>query len=72
MIDRFRYLNVGLAAVLVFVGVKMPLADVCTCPCTCRWPRSWRLLGTAVAASLLRTERTAPPARKPLTTEGGL
>ena len=28
MIGRFRYLNVGLAAVLIFVGVKMALVDV--------------------------------------------
>jgi tellurite resistance protein TerC len=32
MIDRLRYLNVGLAAVLVFVGLKMSLVDVYELP----------------------------------------
>ncbi|MBW3593095.1 MAG: TerC family protein [Actinobacteria bacterium] len=32
MIGRFRYLNIGLAAVLVFVGVKMTLSDVYEIP----------------------------------------
>jgi tellurite resistance protein TerC len=32
MIDRFRYLNLGLAAVLVFVGLKMSLADIYEIP----------------------------------------
>lgn len=32
MIERFRYLNVGLAAVLVFVGLKMTLADLYAVP----------------------------------------
>jgi tellurite resistance protein TerC len=32
MIGRFRYLNLGLAAVLVFVGAKMVLADVYAVP----------------------------------------
>ena len=32
MIERFRYLNLGLAAVLVFVGLKMTLGDVYEIP----------------------------------------
>ena len=72
MIDRFRYLNVGLAAVLVFVGLKMTLADVVHVPVYASLAVIVAALGASIAVSLLRTEHTAPPARKPLTNEGGL
>jgi tellurite resistance protein TerC len=74
MIDRFRYLNVGLAAVLVFVGLKMTLADLWHVPVYASLAVIVAALGASIAASLLRAERPAPapPAREPLTTEGGL
>ena len=54
MIGRFRYLNVGLAAVLVFVGAKMTLSDVVTIPVYLSLAVIVAALGVAVAASLRR------------------
>jgi tellurite resistance protein TerC len=71
MIDRFRYLNVGLAAVLVFVGLKMTLADVWHVPVYISLGVIVAALGASIAASLVRSEQGAP-AGKPATTEGGL
>jgi tellurite resistance protein TerC len=53
MIGRFRYLNVGLAAVLVFVGLKMTLADVVHVPVYASLGVIVLTLALAVAASLL-------------------
>ena len=50
-IGRFRYLNVGLAAVLVFVGAKMAAADVVHLPVWLSLLVIVALLGSAVAAS---------------------
>ena len=52
MIGRFRYLNVGLAAVLVFVGAKMTLADVVKVPVYLSLTVIVAALAIAVAASL--------------------
>jgi tellurite resistance protein TerC len=57
MMVRFRYLNVGLAAVLVFVGAKMTLADLYEIPVFLSLALVVVTLGSAVAASLLRTPR---------------
>jgi tellurite resistance protein TerC len=54
MIDRFRYLNVGLAAVLVFVGAKMTLADVVHVPVYASLAVIVLALAAAVGFSLLR------------------
>ena len=54
MMGRFRYLNVGLAAVLVFVGLKMTLADVYKVPAFVSLAVIVALLAVAVGASLLR------------------
>ena len=54
MIGRFRYLNVGLAAVLVFVGAKMTLSDVVKIPVYLSLAVIVAALGVAVAASLRR------------------
>ena len=54
MMGRFRYLNVGLAAVLVFVGLKMTLADVYKVPAFVSLAVIVVLLAVAVGASLLR------------------
>jgi tellurite resistance protein TerC len=54
MLERFRYLNVGLAAVLVFVGLKMTLAAVVHVPILVSLGFIVLALGTSVAVSLLR------------------
>ncbi len=54
MIGRFRYLNLGLAAVLVFVGLKMTLADVLEIPVYLSLAVIVATLAGAVGASLLR------------------
>jgi tellurite resistance protein TerC len=57
--DRFTYLNYGLAAVLGFVGAKMLLADVVHIPIAASLGVIAVLLGGAVAASLRSTARPA-------------
>ena len=54
MLDRFRYLNVGLAAVLVFVGLKMVLADVIHVPIVVSLGVVVAALGASVPASFAR------------------
>jgi tellurite resistance protein TerC len=61
MIGRFRYLNVGLAAVLVFVGVKMVIADLYEIPVYVSLAVIVVVLAAAVGVSLLH----APPHRQP-------
>ena len=61
-LDRFQYLNYGLAAVLGLVGVKMLLADVYDPPVYITLGAVIVVLGTAVLASLWAT-RNDPPAR---------
>jgi TerC family integral membrane protein len=74
LIDRFRYLNLGLAAVLVFVGLKMTLADVYKVPVHVSLAVIVLTLATAVVASLVGSdedgERERPPRREPAPTEG--
>jgi TerC family integral membrane protein len=62
MIDRFRYLNLGLGVVLVFVGAKMGLADVYEIPVWASLGAIVAALAAAVAASLLRPEPAGRPA----------
>ena len=62
MIERFRYLNLGLAAVLVFVGLKMTLADVYEIPAHVSLAVIIITLAAAVAFSVARP---FPPARPP-------
>jgi tellurite resistance protein TerC len=54
MLGRFRYLNVGLAAVLVFVGLKMSLVDLYEVPAFASLAIIAALLAAAVGVSLLR------------------
>lgn len=54
MIGRFRYLNVGLAVVLAFIGLKMLLADLYEMPTYASLAVIVLTVGTAIAASLLR------------------
>ncbi|HJU48924.1 MAG TPA: TerC family protein [Gaiellaceae bacterium] len=63
MIDRFRYLNLGLAAVLVFVGLKMTLADVAEIPVHLSLAVIVVVLAAAVALSLARAPRQTRPLR---------
>jgi tellurite resistance protein TerC len=53
MLGRFRHLNVGLAAVLVFVGLKMSLADLYEVPAFASLAIIAVLLAAAVGASLV-------------------
>jgi tellurite resistance protein TerC len=63
MIQRFVYLKVGLAAVLVFVGAKMLLADVYHVPIWASLLVIAALIGVSVVASLRATAQApAPPA----------
>jgi TerC family integral membrane protein len=62
MIDRFRYLNVGLGVVLVFVGAKMGLADVYEIPVWASLGVIVITLAAAVAVSLLRPDPAGRPA----------
>ncbi len=66
VIDKFRYLKVGLALVLVFVGTKMVLADVYKVPVLASLGIIAAILGLSVAASLLipRRVRIEPVARR--------
>ena len=69
MIGRFRYLNVGLAAVLVFVGAKMALSDVFHIPVYVSLAVIVLTLALAVGASLLRMPDLRGTAADPTTDE---
>jgi tellurite resistance protein TerC len=69
MIGRFRYLNVGLAAVLVFVGAKMALSDVFHVPVYVSLAVIVLALAVAVGASLLRMPEFPGSADNPTTGE---
>ena len=59
LVDRFRYLKVGLSAVLVFVGVKMTIVDYVKMPPLASLAVIAGLLGASVVASLVVTGREA-------------
>jgi len=69
VIDRFRFLRLGLAAILVFVGAKMLLAEVVHVPIALSLGVIVVVLGAAVAASLLLPApddaRETPRPRRP-------
>jgi tellurite resistance protein TerC len=71
LLERFRHLKVGLAAVLVFVGAKMTLVDVVHVPPALSLVAVLLILGGALAASLLvpRPE-PAPVPRAPTSGPG--
>jgi len=60
-VDRFRYLKVGLAAVLVFVGAKMGAVDLYKVPALVSLCVITLILGGSIVASLLVSRRAAPP-----------
>jgi tellurite resistance protein TerC len=56
-VDRFRYLKPGLAALLVFAGLKILLADIVPIPIALSLAAIVAILGTAIGASLLADRR---------------
>ena len=62
VIDKFIYLKVGLAFVLLFVGAKMLLLDVVHIPIAASLGVIAGILGVSIAASLLRAPRDPPAA----------
>jgi tellurite resistance protein TerC len=57
LVDKFRYLKVGLAAVLVFVGAKMTAVDIYKIPPAASLAIVLLLLGGSIAASLMVSRR---------------
>jgi tellurite resistance protein TerC len=57
VIDRFVYLNIGLALVLVFVGAKMLLTGTVEIPIAASLGTIAAILGIAIGASMWRTRR---------------
>ncbi len=57
--DRFRYLKLGLALVLIFVGAKMLLTDILHIDPMPSLAVILGILGAAMAASLLADRRDA-------------
>jgi tellurite resistance protein TerC len=55
LVHRFVYLQIGLAAVLIWVGIKMALHDVFKVPTLLSLAVIIAILGTAIIASLVRT-----------------
>jgi tellurite resistance protein TerC len=66
VMDRFRYLDVGLAAILLFVGAKMMLTDVYKVPIGAALAVVAGILATSVAASMLPSRRGVSPAQDPV------
>ena len=60
VIHRFHYLRLGLSTVLVFVGLKMVLADVYPVPIGVSLGIIALVLATSVAASVFFPKRAAP------------
>ena len=63
MVDRFRYLNLGLGAVLVLVGAKMATAELYHPPAGLTLAAVAAIVAAAIAASLLAPADLAPPRR---------
>ncbi len=57
LMARFRYLNIGLALILVFVGTKMLLTDVYKIPIAVSLAGIVGVLGLAALASVIRKAR---------------
>ena len=55
--DRFVYLNVGLAVILIFIGAKFVLTEVVHIGVGLSLLVIVAVMGTAIAASLLRSRR---------------
>jgi tellurite resistance protein TerC len=70
-IGRFRYLNVGLAAVLVFVGAKMAASDHLHLPVWLSLLTIVAILGTAIFASLRSSAPSPAPTSEERSTSTG-
>ena len=69
VVDKFRYLKVGLAGVLVFVGAKMALMDFIKLPPLASLAVIAAILGASIVASLARS-RSEKRARAVQAAEG--
>lgn len=65
MMSRFRYLKLGLAAILIFVGAKMALVEFVKIPAFVSLGVIGFLLAVAVLASLIRARRLESGASGP-------
>ena len=59
-LDRFQYLKVGVALILVLIGFKMALSGFFHVPTPAALAGIVLLLGASIVASLLKTRRDAP------------
>jgi tellurite resistance protein TerC len=59
LVDKFRHLKLGLAAVLVFVGIKMTIVDVFKIPPAVSLVVILAILGASMAASFWEPKRPA-------------
>jgi len=57
VMDKFRYLKVGLATVLVYVGIKMTIADLYKIPVGVSLGAVAMILAIAIVASLIASGR---------------
>ena len=64
---KFAYLQVGLAGILGFVGIKMLLTDLYKIPIGLSLAVIVAILGTAIGASIVKDRRSSQP---PITAEG--
>ena len=65
IMDMFRYLKVGLGAVLIFVGIKMTTSDIYHMPIALSLAVIVLLIGGSVVASLLLPEKKEEEAHIP-------
>jgi len=65
MMDRFVYLKYGLAAILVFVGIKMVIVDIWHVPTTLSLAVIAVVLALSVALSLRATRPSSEPEPEP-------
>jgi tellurite resistance protein TerC len=70
-VEKFRYLKVGLAGVLVFVGAKMTLASAVKIPPLVSLSVVAAVLAASVLASVVRAVRPDAEAADPLASAGG-
>jgi tellurite resistance protein TerC len=66
VVDKFRYLKVGLSAVLVFVGAKMSAVELYKVPALVSLAVITAILGAAVGASIAASRREARAVRLPV------
>ena len=68
---KFEYLKLGLAAVLVFVGIKMAIVDLYKMPAGVSLAVVASILAAAIAASMVRARSRAAASSGPATPRGG-